>query len=841
MYRSVWRDITTHKIQFVGIAIMIALGAGSMGMFIPSYYNLARTYDLTYEKLGLADFRVTTVLQTEQLQIDRVRTVIEDLKNTYPIASYEFRIVSEMTAVENTSEGVALISIRAIGLNVTGGRHPKVNDVAVIQGRWFIDADRWNDSRSYNEYVGLVDGKLARYHNLTPNDRISLLVDGDINSTTQARVIGEVGTAEYLWIAASWQDLMPSPRRFGLVFFPLTSMQHMLGWGENDANDVCIRMTPGTPTEVRNDLMDELERRLRTAGISIMPPIPKEREPSYAGLKLDLEGFTEMVAMLPAFILIIACFSTYVTMSRLIAAQRREVGITMALGYSKGDIYRKYLRYGLIIGTVGGGIGILLGEVFTHMFVDMYLGMMIVPFRYYGVYPEIIVASFVIPLIITLIGCYIPARSSARLIPSVAMKNDPANVVMGRVTLIERGIKRMSGYEPRVRTKIILRNLFRNRRRTLSTMIGIMLSFVLICSTAGMNDSMNATVEAIKVREGWNIQVQYIDFKMAGDINADLNLINSWPEVDLAYRGITFSTVLTSNFTDSETPLQIRVQDPANAIHDFQFGKNGGAFNDSGIVITKGTANKLGVTVGNRIAVMHPRFNITSLTPLRYSFEMVNSSVVVVGISQETTSLVCWMSYKLAGQLIGEEELDANTLYIRLKDPTPNNINRVKQRIFTSIKKVRSALSPTDIGQDIGDYMKFLRLFLMMLIGFSVTLAASIFLTTSVINVLERKRDVATIMTLGTDHKSISFDFFMETLVILVGAIILGIPISYEALVEMGASFSNDFMDLLITIEPITYLISIAIIFVATLLVQWFLVRGFRKMNLAQETKRRIT
>ncbi len=839
LYKSVWRDISTHKMQFLGITIMIALGAGALGTFIPSYYNLSRTYDTTYENLGLADFRVTTVLQTEKIPVDKVDEIMQDLMTEYPIASYEYRVVYEMTALENTTEGINLIAIRAIGLNVTGGRHPTVNDLALFNGRWFVDSDRWNDSESFNEYVALADTKLATFHNLTPNSRINVLVEGDVNKTTEVRLIGDVGTAEYLWLAASWQDLMPSSRRFGLLFMPMSSMQHMLSWSNNEVNDVCVLMEPGTPISMRDQLMNEMEKRFASAGISIMPAIPREDEPSYAGLQLDLEGFVEMVVVFPAFILMIAIFSTYVTMSRLVAAQRQEVGITMALGYSRKDIYKKYLSYGLIVGAVGGIIGVIIGEIFTRWFINVYLGMLVVPFRYYGFYPDIIALNLVVSLTICLLGCYIPARSSAKLIPAVAMRDDPASVVMGRVTLVERAIKRITGYEPRVRTKIILRNLFRNRRRTISTIIGLMLSFVLICSTAGMDDSFGATMNAITVREGWNLQVQYIDFKMGNAVNEDINIINSWPEVDLAYRGITFSTVLTSNYTDSEIILQIRVQDPENAIHDFQFGSTGGEFNDTGIVITKGTAKQLRVGLGEKIIIMHPRFNITSLIPLRYSFQMVNSSVVVTGISQETTSLVCWMSYAMAEQLIGQGGLEANTIYIKLKDPSVDSINAVKQKVYLHIKSVRSALSPADISRDMGEYMETLRLFLLVLIGFSVALAGSIVLTTSIINVLERRREVATILTLGSSHRRVEISFFAENIVILVTAIILGIPMSFESLTEMAASFSNDFLEFVVAIGPTTIWISIAIIFVATVLVQWFFVRGFRRMDLAQETKRR--
>ncbi len=840
MYLSVWRDISTHKSQFLGIVLMIALGAGSLGMFLPSYYNLGATYDETYTNLGLADFSTSTLIQTDSLGVRDINAIMAQLSQEYPIASYESRIVYDLTAVENNSGELSMTAIRLIGVNVTGGRHPTVDDVDVLHGRWFVDADNWNNSASYNDYVVLIDTRLSLYHNMTPNARINLLVQGNVNETTSVRVIGDVGTAEYLWLASSWQDIMPSAKRFGVMYMPLSSAQHMLGFDANGVNDICVRMKADTPIAVRDQAMHALETALLGKNYSIMPPVPKEQQPSYAGLEFDLEGISEIVLVFPMFILLLAIFGTYVTMSRLVAAQRQEVGVFMAMGYSRKDVYKRYVTYSLIVAMIGALLGIVIGEVSARWFTNLYLSMLVVPFRYFGVYPDVMAANVIIAIAVCLLGTSLPARKSANTIPAVAMRDDPTNMIMGKVTLAERIYDRLTDSQPRARNKIIIRNLFRNRKRTVSTLVGIIMSFVLVAATAATFDSFNATISAMSVQEGWDIQLQYTDFKLSDKVAKDIAQIEAWPDVESAFSGIAFSTVLTSNYSNVEAPLQIRIQNPSDAVHKFMFASDKQSFNNSGIVITQGTANKLNVEAGMNISILHPKFNITSLFPLQYTFKMQNSSLRVIGISHESTSLVCWISTALAEHLIGQAGLDANTIYIQLKDISPSAVDGVKQKIFRQITGVRAAISVSDAARDMNDYLQVMQLFLFSLIGFAVALAGSIVLTTAVINVMERKTEVATVLTMGAPPSFSQKTFQIENIIITLVGLVIGLPFSLFALEELGASFTTDFMVFVVVMTPLTVILSAIVILLTTVVVQWWFVRNLSKMDLAQETKRRI-
>ena len=108
LYKSVWRDITSHRMQFAGLVIMMALGAGSLVMFTGAYLNLQQTYESTFESLKLADFRVATVIQTEMMPASELREVMENLSSRYPIESYELRIIHELSAIKGSENNRSL-------------------------------------------------------------------------------------------------------------------------------------------------------------------------------------------------------------------------------------------------------------------------------------------------------------------------------------------------------------------------------------------------------------------------------------------------------------------------------------------------------------------------------------------------------------------------------------------------------------------------------------------------------------------------------------------------------------------------------------------------------------
>ncbi|NIS35081.1 MAG: FtsX-like permease family protein, partial [Actinobacteria bacterium] len=86
-------------------------------------------------------------------------------------------------------------------------------------------------------------------------------------------------------------------------------------------------------------------------------------------------GFEEMALFFPVLFLAAAAMAAYVTISRLVATQRPYVGVMLANGYTRGQVLRHYLGYGLLPGMAGsipGAIaGVLLARLITELYTDL--------------------------------------------------------------------------------------------------------------------------------------------------------------------------------------------------------------------------------------------------------------------------------------------------------------------------------------------------------------------------------------------------------------------------------------------------------------------------------------
>jgi len=104
-----------------------------------------------------------------------------------------------------------------------------------------------------------------------------------------------------------------------------------------------------------------------------------------------------------------------------VAQRRREIGIRMALGAHKGQVLRLVLREGttlIAVGTVLGFLGAfamskILSAV-TNEFVDA--------FKIGTNDPRLLVGAPLLLAALTMLACYVPARTAAKIDPLKALR-----------------------------------------------------------------------------------------------------------------------------------------------------------------------------------------------------------------------------------------------------------------------------------------------------------------------------------------------------------------------------------------------------------------------------------
>lgn len=126
---------------------------------------------------------------------------------------------------------------------------------------------------------------------------------------------------------------------------------------------------------------------------------------------------TAVLASFGILALILAAVGLYGTIAYRVTLRTQEIGVRMALGARRADIFREVVSYGLVIAL----IGIVIGEVLTAGLTGV-VGAVQEGIRPTGAMAHIIVG--LIWLVIAVVACYRPAARASRIDPIVALRHD---------------------------------------------------------------------------------------------------------------------------------------------------------------------------------------------------------------------------------------------------------------------------------------------------------------------------------------------------------------------------------------------------------------------------------
>ena len=454
----------------------------------------------------------------------------------------------------------------------------------------------------------------------------------------------------------------------------------------------------------------------------------------------------------PVVLYAVAAMVTFTTMTRFVDEERTNAGIFKALGYHSKDIIAKFVIYGLVAGTLGTLLGILIGHyvlapTISHIITER----MIVGESQQYFYWTYSCLALGLSLVASVLPAYLVSRrelheeAAQLLLPKPPVKG--SKILLERITFIWSHLS--------FTQKVTARNIFRYKQRMLMTIFGVAGSVALLFAGLGIQSS----VVGVADRQFKDLQ-QYqmvlsvnsrasdsdkakLEEKLQSDEVKSYRLISS-KQIEEKYAGKAGVQTVTIMVTDQDD------LDPF--VH---LEKNGEKLSlSNGVILTEKLAQLAGVSLGDNFTIDGKTFKVGAITE-----HYVGHFVYMNQATYE----------KIYGQVP-----KMNTYLVQLKDKSEGNTERVAGE-FMDLAAVTGLVQNASTIQLFESFANSLNHTMAILVLVSVLLAIVILYNLTNINVAERIRELSTIKVLGFHNKEVTLYIYRETIILSLIGMIVGL------------------------------------------------------------------
>lgn len=282
-----------------------------------------------------------------------------------------------------------------------------------------------------SQYTGAILGIGLASFRRDGQDHFLLLPGDDVKLTlptvgTPPRIVSDNFTV------VDFYESKMSEYDSNFVFVPIRVLQQLRGMidpstGTGYANAISIKLKPGAD-------MNEVRDRLRAAFAPQYYAIDTWRD-SQGPLLAAVNMETAILNVLLFLIICVAGFGILAIFFMIVVEKTRDVGILKALGASGSGVMSIFLGYGLLLGLVGSGMGLIMGLLFVKHINEIadLLGRItghrvFDPDIYYFYKIPTIIDPFTVgwimagALLIAVLASVLPALRAARLHPVEALR-----------------------------------------------------------------------------------------------------------------------------------------------------------------------------------------------------------------------------------------------------------------------------------------------------------------------------------------------------------------------------------------------------------------------------------
>lgn len=783
--RKMIRDIRQNLSQFITILLMVFIGIMAYSGIESYMEGMKETANNFYGDYNLQDLNVMGELSEENI-------------NT----------IKEISNVKN-AEGK---------LNVNGVLE---NDDDITISMNFIEENKISkfyivDGENFNKDTkGIwLDNFFAEENNLKIGDTLKIKYDGYV---FEEKIVGLINVPDHVYDVKDESQLYPDHKTFGFAY---ASSNELEGFIKNQVMKEANLTDESTFNQVFSDfnykdyikynyIMVDLDNKEKfnevknsiEEKIDNVAVIDIEDTASYKQYQGEIEEGETYIGVFSGLFLFIALLSVVTTMNRVVKKQRLQIGTLKALGFKQRKIVLHYISYSFWISIVAALLGLVAGRYFIG---SLFIGLEMSFFEIPNGMPIIKNDSYVVAVLVVLCVSFVTYLSTRKILKEKTadtLRNEIPSVKSKSLNITTTGIfKKMS-----FNTKWNIRDMFRNKARTITGIVGITACAMLIVCSLGMLDSMNYFID---------LQFNRIfNFEYKLSLKSDISTENL-KELTDKY-GDNTSQSIYIEIKDNDGNIEsnnIFVTDSKDYV---RFVDNKDRFisvdNDEGVYVTYKLAKTKGYKIGDEI-LWHISGNNKYYTSK------------IVGFNKDPQNQNVTMTRKYLESL--DIEYKPDSLYTNVDLSENKDIAGVT--VISNIDKLKE-------GMD--GMLETMKTMLVLIIVIAIILGSVIIYNLGILSYTEKQYQFATLKVLGFKDKQIQKIFIRQNNIVSVISIILGLPAGFYLTDWLFKTAIEEHYDFGAHINFVSYVLAAIGTFVISYVVSKILAKKIRKIDMVTSLK----
>lgn len=606
-------------------------------------------------------------------------------------------------------------------------------------------------------------------------------------------ISGFVRSIEFAGLPPTPNSTLPIPGDTLVVFTSLSSLQKI---SSVDYNNILVRYEEG----VDKDYMgDRLAQATQEEGLQRITQ--REDEFTYNFLAAGIQKMQDLVPWIYSIFALIGGVLITVIVSKVVLDQQKEFGVMLALGYSRSEIIKGYLIFGLILGLITGAIGGLLGILFGQEIASAGLQMWVS----INVVTKITAWPFLLSVVMGIglitFSLAIPIYRISLMTPREAMRTQEAEE-----TITNLGKKFGSI------TKLSLRNVVRRPKRLLALLAVLFFVVGMSGSFLMMSDSMTNYTDTWTEKQKWDIQATFSVPLSENEINQLLR-----NEIGLSIKDFEFYYLGYGRAGSEE--IRVLGLEEKSEMNGFLEASGTVSYGSGKCVITRKLSTVLDKKVNSTISI---------------KFQDKTTEFVIAGIVEDLREDTVFISIEKAQELFDANERSTG-VYLQidgqLKEAEESLYGEDRISYVTSSSDFKDAMAGL-IGQSKGLFYMFSLAMLSVLVVAMITVA--------LIDVKERESEHALLETLGY-KKRISYKIIIQEIIVIgILSTLIGLPTGYGLALIWRDIFSRFFIYFPVIVNYLTFGIIAFFSIVFFLLSTLFPVRIIQKSKLVEVLRARM-